>query len=84
MNSDKKEEYDDIIRKIQKIAKKVLDEDDEQMARLESFENKVVKPHTENPHIADVDMIFLKKEISRNRSALEVVKNMTEDIIDDA
>ena len=52
--------------------------------RLDTFENKVVKPHTMNPHIADVDMIFLKKEISRNRSALEATKNMTEEILEDA
>ena len=84
VNSDKKEEYEDIMRKIQKLAKKVLDDADEQAARLENFEAKVVKPHTLNPNIADVDMIFLKKEISRNRSALEVTKNMTEDILEDA
>lgn len=29
-------------------------------------------------------MIFLKKEISRNKAALEVVKNMTHDLIEDA
>lgn len=37
-----------------------------------------------NPHIADVDMIFLKKEISRNKSAIDVAKNMTEEIQEDA
>ena len=84
MNNDKKEEYEDIMRKIQKLAKKVLDDTEEQAARLEGFEQKVVKPQALNPHIADVDMIFLKKEISRNRSALEVTKNMTEDILEDA
>jgi len=43
-----------------------------------------VKPHTLNPHIADVDMIFLKKEVARNKSALDVVKNMAEEISEDA
>ena len=62
----------------------MLDDTEEQSARLENFESKVVKPQALNPHIADVDMIFLKKEISRNRSALEVTKNMTEDILEDA
>lgn len=61
-----------------------MDDGDEQNARLESFENKVVKPQSMNPHIADVDMIFLKKEISRNKSALEVSRNMAEDILEDA
>ena len=41
-----------------------MDDGDEQNVRIESFENKVVKPQSMNPHIADVDMIFLKKEIS--------------------
>jgi hypothetical protein len=61
-----------------------MDDGDEQNVRLESFENKVVKPQSMNPHIADVDMIFLKKEISRNKSALEVSRNMAEDILEDA
>ena len=29
-------------------------------------------------------MIFLKKEISRNKSALEVSRNMADDILEDA
>ena len=84
VNSEKKDEYDDIMKKIQKLAKKVMDDGDEQNARLENFENKVVKPQSANPHIADVDMIFLKKEISRNKSALEVSRNMADDILEDA
>ena len=80
VNSDTKEEYEDIMRKIQKLSKKVLDDGDEQNARLESFETKVVKPHTLNPHIADVDMMFLKKEITRNKSAIDVSRNMSEEI----
>jgi len=62
----------------------VLDDGDEQGARLDNFENKVVKPHTLNPHIADVDMIFLKKEVTRNKSAIDVTRNMTEEIQEDA
>lgn len=58
----------------------MLDDSDEQAGRLDSFENKVVKPHTMNPHIADVDMIFLKKEVTRNKSAIDVSRNMTEEI----
>tara|TARA_B100000780_G_C20849797_1_gene337731 strand:+ start:234 stop:509 length:276 start_codon:yes stop_codon:yes gene_type:complete len=61
-----------------------MDDGEEQSARLESFESKVVKPQSLNPHIADVDMIFLKKEISRNKSALEVSRNMADDILEDA
>lgn len=72
------------MKKLQKLAKKVVDDAEEQTIRLDQFENKVVKPHTLNPHIADTDMIFLKKEISRNKAALEVVKNMTHDLIEDA
>lgn len=72
------------MKQIQKLAKKVIEDADEQNVRLESFETKVVKPHTLNPHIADVDMIFLKKEITRNRSALEVVRNMAVEISEDA
>lgn len=72
------------MRKIQKLAKKVLDDGDEQGARLDSFENKVVKPHTMNPHIADVDMIFLKKEISRNKYAIDCSREMAEKILEDA
>lgn len=83
VNSEKKDEYDDIMKKIQKLAKKVMDDGDEQSARLESFENKVVKPQTVNPHIADVDMIFLKKEIARNKAALDVSRNMADDILED-
>ena len=37
----------------------MLDDTEEQSARLENFESKVVKPQALNPHIADVDMIFL-------------------------
>ena len=84
VNSEKKDEYDEIMKKIQKLAKKVMDDGEEQSARLESFESKVVKPQSLNPHIADVDMIFLKKEISRNKSALEVSRNMADDILEDA
>lgn len=84
VSQDKKEEYEDIMRKIQKISKKIMDDAEEQNARLDQFENKVVKPHTMTPHIADVDMIFLKKEISRNRGALDACRNMTDEILEDA
>ena len=72
------------MKKIQKLAKKVVDDGEEQSARLENFDNKVVKPQSLNPHIADVDMIFLKKEIARNKSALDVSRNMVDDILEDA
>ena len=36
----RKEEYDDFIKHIQRVAKRVRDESDEQLNRLEEFEEK--------------------------------------------
>lgn len=84
MQNEKKEEYDDLLRKIQKLAKKIFDDADELSKRLQNFEKKIVEPQGNNEYIADSDLQFLKKEIARNKNCLVSAKSMTQEIIDDS
>jgi hypothetical protein len=69
----RKEEYDDYIKHIQKMAKRIRDEADEQTNRLDDFEEKNMNTEViEN--IPDQDIIFLRKEVGRYRASLESVQ----------
>jgi len=41
LNSSRKDEYDDLLKKIQRLAKKINDDIDEQSIRLDNFEGKI-------------------------------------------
>ena len=66
----RKEEYDDLLRQIQKAGKKVGEDADEQGRRLDDFEAKLLGPDGTSDHVADADLVFLKREIARYRQAL--------------
>ena len=52
--------------------------------RLDNFDKKIIQPQVSNQNITDQDMIFLKKEISRNSSSLSSTKALTQEIADDS
>ena len=72
MASARKEEYDDIIKHIQRVAKRIHDDCDEQMNRLDEFEDKNMSPDAVK-NIPDQDVVFLKKEVARYQASLDVV-----------
>ena len=85
VNSEQRDEYNDILRQIQKYAKKVQDDVDEQNDRLEGFEKKVLgDPQNPNSFIADVDLLILRKEVSRNKGAIESTRTMTFEILEES
>jgi len=70
VSANRKDEYDEIIKKIQKVAKKIRDEGEEQKGRLDDFENKNLKSDI-GGRLPDADFLFLNKEVDRYRSSLE-------------
>jgi len=70
VRGERKDEYDDLLRQIQKLAKKVGEDTDDLNKRLNDFEAELLQPDGTSDHISDADLIFLKKEVTRYRSAL--------------
>ena len=83
VSGQRKDEYDDLIKKIQKVAKKIRDEGDEQMTRLDDFENKNLKSDV-GDIIPDQDMLFLKKEVSRYRGSLDTMQAQKDAVLDES
>ena len=75
VRSERKDEYDDLLRQIQKLAKKVGEDTDELNKRLNDFEAELLHPDGTSNHISDSDLVFLKKEVARYRSALQSVRS---------
>jgi len=65
----RREEFDDLIKKIQRAAKKIKDDGEEQDGRLTDFEHKNLKSDIANM-IPDSDFLFLNKEVTRYRGSL--------------
>ena len=55
------------------MAKKVGEEKDDLSRRLDDFEGDLTAADGTAEHVSDADLVFLKKEISRYRSALSSV-----------
>ena len=70
VRGERKDEYDDLLRQIQKLAKKVGEDTEDLNKRLNDFETELLQPDGASDHISDADLIFLKKEVARYRSAL--------------
>jgi len=65
----RKEEYDDLIKKIQKAAKSIRDGGEEQKQRLIDFTNKNLDGDI-STLIPDQDLMFLNKEVTRYNGSL--------------
>ena len=61
-----------MIKKIAKTSDKVDDEAGELVKRLNEFETKNLSSDV-TEHIPDQDIIFLKKEVSRYKSSLQIL-----------
>lgn len=83
VDGDRRDELDDLLRKIGKLDKKVNLELDEVEDRLENFEGKINDPAASDA-IPDSDLIFVKKEINRNVGATQVVRGIANDNVSDA
>ena len=83
VDGDRRDELDDLLRKIGKLDKKVNQELDEVEDRLDNFEAKINDPNSSDA-IPDSDLIFVKKEINRNVGAAQVVRGIANDNIADA
>ncbi len=83
VSSGRKEEFDDIIKKIQKAAKKIKEDGDEQLNRLDDFENKNLKTDIANV-IPDSDFLFLNKEVTRYRGSLQSLMSCKDNTLEDS
>ena len=84
VRGDRKDEYDDLMRQIQKLSKKVGEESDDLNRRLNDFEGDLTQPDGAAEHISDADLVFLKKEVSRYRSAISSVNSNKDEILKDS
>lgn len=84
VRGERKDEYDDLMRQIQKLGKKVGDDGDDLSKRLDDFEGELTQPGGASEHVSDADLVFLKKEVSRYRAALKTVSTNKEQILIDA
>ena len=84
VQGEQRDEYDDLLRKIQKLAKKVVEDVEEQGGRLDAFEEKLLDTSGGSQHVADADMLFLKKEVARYRAAISACRGMTNELLDDS
>lgn len=69
----RKEEYDDLIKKIQKAAKAIRDGGEEQKQRLDDFNTKNLEGDISNL-IPDQDLLFLNKEVTRYYGSLQTLQ----------
>ena len=84
VRGDRKDEYDDLMRQIQKLSKKVGEESDDLNRRLNDFEGDLTQPDGAAEHISDADLVFLKKEVSSYRSAISSVSANKDEILKDS
>ena len=81
----RRDEYDDLLKQIQKVSKKVNDDIHQEDGRLQAFETQVIMPNDGKfSVIADPDLLFLKKELNRNKGSLLTYKSSNDDILSDA
>jgi hypothetical protein len=66
------------------LSKKVGEESDELNRRLSDFEGDLTLPDGASEHISDADLVFLKKEVSRYRSAISSVSTNKDEILKDS
>ena len=69
------------MRQIQKLAKKVGEESDDLNRRLNDFEGELTQPDGAAEHVSDADLVFLKKEVSRYRSAISAVSTNKDQVL---
>lgn len=70
----RKDEYDDLIRKIQKAAKAIRDGGDEQKQRLDDFNAKNLEGDIATL-IPDQDLLFLNKEVTRYNGSIAALQH---------
>jgi chromosome segregation ATPase len=77
----RKEEYDDLIRKIQKAAKSIRDGGEEQKQRLDEFIGKNLEGEISSL-IPDQDLLFLTKESTRYQGSLKSLQSQKDETLD--
>ena len=75
INNGKKGEYEELLREVQKLTRKVTIEIDEIEQRLEVFEQKIEEPQS-SENINDDDLFFIRKEVGRNKTAIAVARGI--------
>lgn len=69
VESSQKEDLEDLIKKIKKLAKQLGDEAEEQMGRLDQFEDRQLNSELAD-QIPEQDLLFLKKEVIRYKGSI--------------
>lgn len=68
----RKDDYDDLIKKIQKSAKAIRDGGEDQQKRLDEFTNKNIEGDI-GTLIPDADLLFLNKEVARYNGSIKAL-----------
>ena len=85
MTNGRRDEYDDLLKQLQKVSKKVSDESSELENRIQAFEMQVMLPNEGRvTTVADNDLLFLKQEVNRNKISLNCVKANNDEVLADS
>ena len=79
----RKDEYDDLIKKIQKAAKAIRDGGEEQKQRLDDFNAKNLEGDISSL-IPDQDLLFLNKEVTRYYGSIAALQTQKDQILEDS
>ena len=72
LGNGRKDEFEDLIKKIRKAAQKLGEDAEFQSGRLEDFDNKNLKSDIA-AMIPDSDFLFLNKEVTRYRGSIQAL-----------
>ena len=77
------EEFEDLMRQIAKLSKKVQAESEQVDTRLDVFSKKLADPDNEEA-ISEMDQVFLKKEVNKLRAATTTIHSISVTILEEA
>jgi hypothetical protein len=76
-------EFEDLMRVIAKLSKKVQGESEKVDTRLDNFSKKLAEPDNEEA-ISEMDQVFLKKEVNKLRAATQTIHSISVTILEEA
>ena len=76
------EEFEDLIREITKLSKKVQQESEQVDTRLDNFQKKLADTDNDDA-ISEMDQVFLKKEVNKLRSATTTIHSISVNILEE-
>jgi DNA repair ATPase RecN len=82
IESNRTEEFEDLMREIAKLSKKVQIESDQVDTRLDNFMKKLSDTDNDDA-VSEMDQVFLKKEVNKLRSATTTIHSISVNILEE-